>query len=92
MGLPGRRFLTPRVSFSCAPVLSFAHFFQAPATQTMKGVTSGKKNVEDNENFKLLWDFSIQISSCIINTVYPSDRRVDICRQHQTGGKDQQVS
>ena len=25
------------------------------------GVTSGKKNVEDNENFKLLWDFSIQI-------------------------------
>ena len=27
----------------------------------LKGVTSGKKNVEDNENFKLLWDFAIQI-------------------------------
>ena len=61
MGLQGRRSLTPRVSPSRAPVLSFAHYFQAPATQALKGVTSGKKNVEDNENFKLLCDFSIQI-------------------------------
>ena len=26
-----------------------------------RGDISGKKNVEDNENFKLLWDFSKQI-------------------------------
>ena len=35
--LPCRRSLTPRVSPSRAPVLSFAHYFQAPATQAMKG-------------------------------------------------------
>ena len=32
-GLPCRRFLTPCVSPSRAPVLPFAHYFQAPATQ-----------------------------------------------------------
>ena len=32
-GLPCRRSLTPRVSPLRAPVLSFAHYFQAPATQ-----------------------------------------------------------
>ena len=33
VGLPGRRSLSPRVSPSCAPVLSCAHYIQAPATQ-----------------------------------------------------------
>ena len=35
-GLPCRRSLTPRVSPSRAPVLSFAHYFQAPATQAIR--------------------------------------------------------
>ena len=34
-GLPCRRSLTPRVSPSRVPVLSFAHYFQGPATQAM---------------------------------------------------------
>ena len=33
-GLPCRRSLTPRVSPSRAPVFSFTHYFQAPATQS----------------------------------------------------------
>ena len=34
-GLPCRRFLSPRVSPSRAPVFSCAHYLQAPATQAM---------------------------------------------------------
>ena len=33
MGLPGRLSLSPLVSPSRALVLSYAHYFQAPATQ-----------------------------------------------------------
>ena len=36
VGLPGRRSLTPRVSPSRVPVLSCAHYLQAPATQASK--------------------------------------------------------
>ena len=38
-GLPCRRSLTPRVSPSHEPVLSFTHYFQAPAAQRMKNQT-----------------------------------------------------
>ena len=34
-GLPCRRYLSPCVSPSRAPVFSFAHYFQAPATQAI---------------------------------------------------------
>ena len=33
VGLPGKRSLSPRVSLSRAPVLSCAHYFQAPASR-----------------------------------------------------------
>ena len=42
-GLPCRRSLTPRVSPSRAPVLSFAYYFQAPATQASNWIVAGKR-------------------------------------------------
>ena len=38
-GLPCRRSLTPRVSQTRAPVLSFTHYFQAPATQATRTIS-----------------------------------------------------
>ena len=43
-GLPCRRSLTPCVSPSRAPVLSFARYFQAPATQATVGIQPGAHN------------------------------------------------
>ena len=41
-GLPCRRFLSPRVSSSRAPVFSCAHYFQAPATQANMNMVTSK--------------------------------------------------
>ena len=56
-GVPCRRFLSPRVSPSCAPVFSCAHYFQAPATQASYSMLYVKGAVSRNSaklgNYKM---------------------------------------
>ena len=52
-GLPCRRSLTPRVSPSRAPVLSFVHYFQAPATQAIIWIILGIFYSEDLKSWIL---------------------------------------
>ena len=92
-----RRGLTPRVSPSRAPVLSFAHFFQAPATQA-RWFQSGTKRKPvtllssfDNANGHLwvisvkqdCWDPEIWLSLWRDVTLIPSIVRITEVSIHE---------
>ena len=63
-GLPRRRSLSPRVSASRAHVLSFAHYFQAPATQNTQAKccanTRCKPNFCNNCEIRKFWPKKMQ--------------------------------
>ena len=65
VGLPGRRPLSPRVSPSRARGFSCAHYFQAPATQTILVSKVANCSLKALVLFLLLFSFVQQISALL---------------------------
>ena len=59
----GEGSLTPHVSPSRAPVLSFAHYFQAPATQATLRSMSTTNTLNLNNTFQAVHLFSVSLPS-----------------------------